>query len=144
MNQLMGTLSALPNDFGDILSKPMYVLAALLALFCVILLVKYLAVDLPNKRRAGETSDVASVDTDGASERLGADAAEKITAPVSDDLPSEDAVPMAASASDDLSVVAAITAAIRVYLEAENGGKALPGGFCVVSFKRRKSGQWNR
>lgn len=46
--------------------------------------------------------------------------------------------------SDDLALVAAITAAVQCYLEAESGGSSLPTGFRVVSFRRRSGGSWNQ
>ena len=49
----------------------------------------------------------------------------------------------AATEAGDPAIVAAITAAVRMYLEAEQAEKTLPSGFRVVSFRRR-GGRWNR
>lgn len=62
--------------------------------------------------------------------------------------PDDAAIAAAIAASivvtEDQALTAAITAAVAVYLEMENGGKSsLPTGFRVVSFKKR-GGAWNR
>ena len=123
-------LSAVSSEaVWDFLAKPVYVLGALLGLLLIVLLVKYLVHDLPKKRAALSAKKKASA------------------APTPNE---EDARIAAASAAtlvamdDERALIAAITAAVQAYLEAENGGKALPSGFRVVSFTRRKHGSWNR
>jgi hypothetical protein len=123
-------LSAVSSEaVWDFLTKPVYVLGALLGLLLIVLLVKYLAYDLPKKRAALSAKKKATA------------------APTPNEEDARIAAAIAATLvamDDERALIAAITAAVQAYLEAENGGKALPSGFRVVSFTRRGRGPWNR
>ena len=130
MDQLKGTLSVLPTWMSSFLSNPTYVLIVLVLLLLVVLLVRFL------RKRAESGSEAADGTESDTSIPYG--------------VPSEEGARMAAAIAasivvmEDQALVAAITAAVRVYLEEENGGKPLESGFRVVSFKRRSTGRWNR
>lgn len=67
------------------------------------------------------------------------------TAAQTDDAAIAAAIAASIVVTEDQALTAAITAAVAVYLEMENGGKSsLPTGFRVVSFKRRSGGAWNK
>lgn len=117
MDQLMGSLSALPTA----MSSPTFWIVTLLILVGAILLIRSLR---------GRSASAPGVPAQPEPTEEGARIAAAIAASI--------------VAMEDQALVAAITAAVRVYLEAENGGKPLESGFRVVSFRRRGSGHWNR
>lgn len=140
MGQFMGTLSALSPTVSEFLSEPLNVLwvlvlvlcavlvGVLIVILCVMQMVKHLTGGTLRKQKDNGTGGVS------------------VGAPVPNDEDAKIAAAIAASivAMEDRAVVAAITAAVKVYLEAENGGEPLKSGFRVVSFKRRSTGSWNR
>ena len=107
------------------------VFLVLAILYAVVLLLKVVFYDIPNRKKQREEKSTAEK----------TDKPESITpAPIS-----ESAIPAPTAMSDeDARLTAAITAAIAVYLEEEasrNG--TTPSGFRVVSYQR-KGGAWNR
>ena len=116
---------------------PMYVIAALIAVAALVWFVKFLVYDLPKKHRE---KVLLSGGTHGK---------RKTRASSKDPAATEEGARIAAAiaasivAMEDAATVAAITAAVRMYLEAEQAEKTLPSGFRVVSFRRR-GGRWNR
>lgn len=117
MDQLMGSLSTLPT----FVSSPTFWIVASILLVGAVLLIRTLRGRAPSE---SATSVQPEATDEGA--RIAAAIAASIVA------------------MEDQALVAAITAAVRVYLETENGGKPLTSGFRVVSFRRRGSGHWNR
>lgn len=145
MNPMMSRLSAIPPAVADFLSRPIYVLGALLLLLCAVVLVKYLVVDLPRRYASEDRGTKVDVSPKKRVRTFPRPKEDPVT-PVPNEEDARVAAAIAASIAvmEDQALVAAITAAVRVYLEAENGGKTLPSGFRVVSFRRRRTGSWNR